>query len=658
MKHKFVPAAPWRAALFALILGAGVTTSHTAMAQANSRPPERMTYQGYLVDGNGAVLGNSGPKNYDVIFRVWSSESGSSNPERLWSEQQTVTVDKGYFSVLLGEGTTVAGEARPALPTLFKGATASDRWVGITVKGIGAGGANVDILPRMRLLSSPYAFLAEQAVKLVRDDNSNDLLASSGNVLNLNGHLDLLGASSIEFGADVSPKEINNGRIGYQLYSSGLDIVGAGTNMASRRITFHAQGGSSFNGPVSAPSFDGTHLGDGSSLTGVAKLGANTFTGYQEVQNHLRVGELTSGVNSSGWGEALIFSGAPRPNLATDSDNSDPLWLARFNTAGNGSELRMVIGDDPGSSADAFVIGTMQGSGNFSQTATWSPVAAFTARGLLDFGYGKPKETSAGTIGYQVHSTDSLDIVGAGTTGSNRKVQMWAEGGFQLNGPQNVTTGNGLTFQIMQYWLRLLHPANKGIYMDIDRVDNGVRISGSGPWGNAANTYRQIVWDGDGNWDASSDRKLKKDIEDAESVLDRALKVQLRRFHWKDDPKPTKKTLGVIAQELQPLFPDMVGETTLKGANEKTLTVGYSDFGMIAIKALQEFKALHDAEVKALRAEHVAEIEKLTAKQQTGLQSLQAEVADLKAQMKQVLQAAAELQAASDKSKTTAAVTK
>lgn len=120
-----------------------------------------MTYQGYLADANGTPLGTNAPKNYDIIFDIWSDPTSTAADNRLWTEQQTVTVDKGYFSVLLGEGSSI-GEARPDLSTVFTNATASDRWVGITVKGIGAGGADVNILPRLRLLSSPYAWLARR----------------------------------------------------------------------------------------------------------------------------------------------------------------------------------------------------------------------------------------------------------------------------------------------------------------------------------------------------------------------------------------------------------------------------------------------------------------------------------------------------------------
>ena len=134
---------------------------------ASGNPPEDLSYQGFLVDANGNLLGstNTGPKNYDVIFRIYNDQSLSGLANRLWAEQQTITVDKGYFSVLLGEGSQYASEPRPVLSSLFTNAVdASDRFVEITVKGIGAGGADSTILPRMRLLSSPYAFLAKYAV--------------------------------------------------------------------------------------------------------------------------------------------------------------------------------------------------------------------------------------------------------------------------------------------------------------------------------------------------------------------------------------------------------------------------------------------------------------------------------------------------------------
>ncbi|HEY3910435.1 MAG TPA: hypothetical protein VGM07_11150 [Stellaceae bacterium] len=61
-------------------------------------------------------------------------------------------------------------------------------------------------------------------------------------------------------------------------------------------------------------------------------------------------------------------------------------------------------------------------------------------KNVLEFGAGiKGKEISAGQIGYQAHSGDALDFVGAGTTSANRKIKLWAEGGATLTGSLTVT---------------------------------------------------------------------------------------------------------------------------------------------------------------------------------------------------------------------------
>jgi microcystin-dependent protein len=262
-------------------------TSHV-LAQANANPPERLTFQGYLTDATGVALGNNAPKNYDVIFRIWNSDANTDPANRLWTEQQTVTVDKGTFSVLLGEGSSI-GEARPILSSLFTNATASDRWVGMTVKGIGSGGADVDILPRLRLLTAPYAFLASRAVTVdgagvasgtVPDArlSSNVALRAGGNTfsgnqsfnnnvglgvanpsarLQVSGGIKVNGANIIELGADIAGKEANAGKIGYTAFSTdALDIVGAGT-ASNRKLQVFAEGGSTFSGPVTASSFSG-----------------------------------------------------------------------------------------------------------------------------------------------------------------------------------------------------------------------------------------------------------------------------------------------------------------------------------------------------------------------------------------------------------------
>jgi hypothetical protein len=58
----------------------------------------------------------------------------------------------------------------------------------------------------------------------------------------------------------------------------------------------------------------------------------------------------------------------------------------------------------------------------------------------LEFGADvSGKQVDAGKIAYQRFSGDALDIVGAGTDGTNRKIKFWAEGGATLAGGLTVS---------------------------------------------------------------------------------------------------------------------------------------------------------------------------------------------------------------------------
>ena len=64
-------------ALVGLTLAAALFLSvRNAAAQTTPNPPDLMTYQGFLVDGNGMALGIDAPKNYDVVFRIFDAAAG------------------------------------------------------------------------------------------------------------------------------------------------------------------------------------------------------------------------------------------------------------------------------------------------------------------------------------------------------------------------------------------------------------------------------------------------------------------------------------------------------------------------------------------------------------------------------------------------------
>lgn len=103
--------------------------------------PRTMSYQGVLKDAGG----NPVTDTKTITFRLYDAVDAVTG-SAIWSEQLTVQIDNGVFSVILGETT--------ALPDLFP----APAWLGIDV-----GATGEELSPRTRLTSSPYSFHALRA---------------------------------------------------------------------------------------------------------------------------------------------------------------------------------------------------------------------------------------------------------------------------------------------------------------------------------------------------------------------------------------------------------------------------------------------------------------------------------------------------------------
>ena len=150
----------------------------SAHAQITSAVPGYISYQGRALDSTGALIGSTGgPVNRTVTFRVWDSASNVGLTNLLYSEQQTVTISGGEFSVLIGQGaatlaTTFGSETNkgpggsPVVKisdlAVFGGA---DRYLGVTIDD-GTTAVDNEITPRQQIVSSAYAFRAKYAEQL------------------------------------------------------------------------------------------------------------------------------------------------------------------------------------------------------------------------------------------------------------------------------------------------------------------------------------------------------------------------------------------------------------------------------------------------------------------------------------------------------------
>ena len=108
------------------------------------------------------------------------------------------------------------------------------------------------------------------------------------------------------------------------------------------------------------------------------------------------------------------------------------------------------------------------------------------------------------------------------------------------------------------------------------------------------------------SYGAISDVKLKENIVDATPKLADLMQVKVRNYNLIGD---TTKQIGVVAQELETVFPalvDVTPDTDVEGNDLGTTSkaVKYSVFVPMLIKAIQELKAIVDAqgaEIAALK---------------------------------------------------------
>ena len=107
-------------------------------------------------------------------------------------------------------------------------------------------------------------------------------------------------------------------------------------------------------------------------------IGTTSPSEKLEVNGNLNVG-LNSGA-ATGYGNRLNLRGVD------DAAAGDPMWLARYNSAANQTELRVNIGDDFGQAQDMFVVGTHHWNGG-----TWYPHLAVQASGNVGIGTTSPE---------------------------------------------------------------------------------------------------------------------------------------------------------------------------------------------------------------------------------------------------------------------------
>jgi hypothetical protein len=277
---------------------------------------------------------------------AYISSDGGTN----WTAQGT---NFGFFTVACSaDGTKVVaavneGQVYTASPTPLNGAQGTSIELYYSGGGLWQTASKLDAANLFGTVSAPLTFEAP---------------------LTVSAHLGLSAQNTLEFDAGDPFKQADAGKIGYQVFSDGLDIVGAGTSGSNRKISFYAEGGSTFDGPVGATAFSGA----GSNLTSLnasqlvsgtvpdARLsanvalrsGSNTFTGDQIITNG-KVGigttspqmSLQVGDDSAAGSQGMIRLGSRTSNISSNASRTWDIGVPQTGDDATGVGYSFVIND-------------------------------------------------------------------------------------------------------------------------------------------------------------------------------------------------------------------------------------------------------------------------------------------------------------------------
>lgn len=511
---------------------------------AGATTPQYMTYQGYLTDQNGTPLATNGPANYSVAFRIWNQPTGTSG--LLYGELQTVTVNNGYFSVLLGQGTTYnpgTPDPQPPLSTVFTTNTgaATGRYVELTVKGIN-GGQDVTLLPRLQLIASPYAFLAAGASALVDGTSGANVISSSGNNVSVSGAVSatsFTGNSVSVSGAITANSFAGNG--------SGLTSLNAADLI----------------GQVPA-----------ASLSGVALLAnGNVFTQPQTINASGNLGQadlrLIAGAGNVSRATRLDFLNAP-------ASSSVPQWtmINDYNQSGV-NDLRFI--NDTGNAQMSWLQNGNVGIG------TTTPGATLT---IQQSNQRSEALRLSGTEYYAGdYDTQGISFLMGVNRLNNR--QLWITDSAQVQSPNSNNAvirimPNASTIDSVATDGNTLQPLHLGDNTALTLLPNGnVGIGTTSPAEAALEVDSYVshnivitsvpisIWAAEyvygAAFESTSDERIKniKGQSDSAADLKTLLGIKITDFTYKDtNAKGNRAQKKVIAQQVEQVYPQATSQNT------------------------------------------------------------------------------------------------
>jgi len=550
-----------------------------SLISAFSQVPDAFNYQAVVRNSSGEIIANQ-----NVAFQI-SILQNSDTGTAVYVETHSATTNKfGLVSLEIGHGNVKSGVFDPG------GWTADKHF--IKVEFDPAGGNSFTQMGTSQLLAVPYAFQA----KTVEIDNVDDADADPSNEIQT---LDLSGTqlSLSKGGGTVTlPSSGGGDNWGTQTVKSDATLSGIGTTASPLSVVGDLTDDQSLSLSGSDLSISGGNTvtlpaGTGDNWGTQSVISDATLTGNGTTASPLSVvGDLTDDQSLSLSGSDLSISGGNTVTLPASPWTTNLYGIGYFDNVGIGGGFAQDI---------KFFV--------YTPLTTAMQVTASAGTGTNYAG----KFITQSPDGYSGHFTGGKFYVsgnvGIGTEAPSSKLDVsgviratenvWPTTGAGVEIGYNATLGIGA---IQSYdrntatWKSLALGA-----IDVYPVTDNYTNLG------ITNHRWKTIFAVNGTIQ-TSDRRMKKDIHDLNYGLNTVLQLRPVSYRWKNGQGGLN--IGLIAQEVQPLIPEVVDV----GDDEiKTLGMKYTELIPVLINAIKEQQ-------------------KIISSQNTKIDGLTAEVAQLK----------------------------